>query len=90
MEDVSSSRAGCGLGVEADFPSVGADSRFPSLPAQSGGSSSSSFIPYSKSKGLTEEGLASLGYDETIIFRPGMLVVPGGRPDHRLMESIAA
>ncbi|KAL8278959.1 hypothetical protein RQP46_008628 [Phenoliferia psychrophenolica] len=56
----------------------------------SGGASSTSFAPYLKSKGLTEEGLASLGYKETIIFRPGMLVVPGGRAEHRLVESLAA
>ncbi|KAM0788193.1 hypothetical protein ACM66B_001352 [Microbotryomycetes sp. NB124-2] len=55
----------------------------------SGSASSSSPFPYLKSKGLTEEGLASLGY-ETILFRPGMLAVPGGRAEHRLMESIAA
>ncbi|ORY88711.1 hypothetical protein BCR35DRAFT_301018 [Leucosporidium creatinivorum] len=56
----------------------------------SSGSSSSSLIPYSKSKGLTEEGLASLSYHDTLIFRPGMLVVPGGRAEHRLVESLAA
>jgi oxidoreductase len=55
---------------------------------QANGASSSSLIPYSTSKGLTEEGLAALGY-ETIIFRPGMLNVPGGRAEHRLLESIA-
>ena len=56
----------------------------------SGAASSSSFFPYVKSKGLTEEGLALLGYQETIIFRPGMLVIPGGRAEHRLVEKIAA
>ncbi|GAA5867283.1 hypothetical protein JCM1840_005009 [Sporobolomyces johnsonii] len=55
----------------------------------SGGASSSSPFLYPKSKGLTEEGLAALGYDQTIIFRPGFLVVPGGRKgDHRLAESL--
>ncbi|GAA5923566.1 hypothetical protein JCM1841_002986 [Sporobolomyces salmonicolor] len=55
----------------------------------SGGASSSSPFLYPKSKGLTEEGLAALGYDQTIIFRPGLLVVPGGRKgDHRLAESL--
>ena len=34
--------------------------------------------------------MALLGYNETIIFRPGMLVVPGGRAEHRLVEKIAA
>ena len=57
---------------------------------QSGGASSSSYMPYLKSKGLTEEGLVSLGYSDTVIFRPGMLVVPGGRGEGRLAESILA
>ncbi|GAA6038303.1 hypothetical protein JCM8097_003934 [Rhodosporidiobolus ruineniae] len=48
-------------------------------------SSSSSFL-YPRSKGLTEEGLAALGYAETVIFRPGFLVVPGGRKEGRLAE----
>ncbi|KAK4058329.1 hypothetical protein OIO90_000486 [Microbotryomycetes sp. JL221] len=56
----------------------------------SGSGSSSSWFPYLKSKGLTEEGLASLGYNECIIFKPGMLAVPGGRKEHRLAESLAA
>lgn len=43
-----------------------------------------------KSKGLTEEGLAAIGYDETIIFRPALLAVPGGREEHRLAESVFA
>jgi len=37
-----------------------------------GADSKSSFL-YTRSKGLTEEGLASLGYSDTIIFRPGGL-----------------
>jgi len=39
----------------------------------SAGASKNSRILYSRSKGLTEEGLASLGYSDTIIFRPGFL-----------------
>ncbi|GAA6016836.1 hypothetical protein JCM10207_003268 [Rhodosporidiobolus poonsookiae] len=50
-------------------------------------SSSSSFL-YPRSKGLTEEGLASLGYSETVIFRPGYLVIPGGRAESRLAETL--
>ncbi|GAA6060366.1 hypothetical protein JCM10212_004550 [Sporobolomyces blumeae] len=49
--------------------------------------SSSSFL-YVKSKGLTEEALAALGYSETFIVRPGYLDVPGGRNESRLAESI--
>ncbi|KAJ7725247.1 hypothetical protein B0H14DRAFT_3118282 [Mycena olivaceomarginata] len=32
-----------------------------------------SYFLYPRSKGLTEEGLAGLGYEDTIVFRPGML-----------------
>lgn len=48
-------------------------------------------MPYTdpRSKGLTEGELASLGYKETIIFRPGMLIPVGGRDHPRLVESIA-
>lgn len=42
-----------------------------------------------RSKGQTEEGLAALGYAETIIFRPGMLWPKGGREERRLVESVA-
>ncbi|GAA97810.1 uncharacterized protein L969DRAFT_104928 [Mixia osmundae IAM 14324] len=52
----------------------------------SAGSSSSSPFLYPKSKGLTEEGLAELGYTETIIFRPGYLQIDGGRPESRILE----
>jgi len=37
------------------------------------GANSSSPILYARSKGLTEEALASMGYSDTIIFRPGLL-----------------
>jgi len=53
----------------------------------SAGSNSSSPFLYPRSKGLTEEGLASIGYPDTIIFRPGYLAGTN-RPDHRLAESI--
>ncbi|KAI0692518.1 hypothetical protein BC835DRAFT_1416537 [Cytidiella melzeri] len=49
------------------------------------GASTSSFL---LSKGLTEQALAALGYDDVIIFRPGLLA-EAERPDHRLAESIA-
>ncbi|KAF8902357.1 hypothetical protein CPB84DRAFT_1846301 [Gymnopilus junonius] len=42
---------------------------------------------FCRSKGLTEEGLASIGYSDTIIFRPGFLAGTN-RSDHRLAESI--
>jgi oxidoreductase len=42
-----------------------------------------------RSKGLTEAELTSLGYKETIIFRPGMLRPVGGRDHPRMVEAIA-
>ncbi|KAJ7493270.1 hypothetical protein B0H11DRAFT_1803133 [Mycena galericulata] len=39
----------------------------------SGGADPKSRFLYTRSKGLTEEGLASLGYEDTIVFRPGFL-----------------
>lgn len=44
------------------------------------------FLLY-RSKGLTEQGLASLGYTETIVFRPGFLAQTN-RADRRISESI--
>lgn len=40
-----------------------------------------------RSKGLTENGLAELGYKDTIIFRPGFLA-NAERKGGRLMESV--
>ena len=40
-----------------------------------------------RSKGLTEEGLAHLGYDDTIIFRPGFLA-GANREETRTAETI--
>ena len=53
----------------------------------SGGANASSPFLYTKSKGLTERGLASLGYSDFIAFQPGML--KGAERDHpRIAESI--
>lgn len=38
-------------------------------------------------KGMTEQELSALGYDETIIFRPGYLRITGGREQTRWLES---
>ncbi|KAI0051544.1 NAD(P)-binding protein [Auriscalpium vulgare] len=46
-----------------------------------------SFI-YPRSKGLTEQGLAEIGYSDTIIFRPGFLSGVE-RTDSRVLESLA-
>jgi oxidoreductase len=45
-----------------------------------------SSIFYSRSKGLTEQALAELGYKDTIIFRPGALSNTQ-RSDSRFAES---
>ncbi|KII86021.1 hypothetical protein PLICRDRAFT_31535 [Plicaturopsis crispa FD-325 SS-3] len=46
----------------------------------------SSFL-YTKSKGLTEQGLAALGYKDTIIFRPGLLAGTQ-RSESRIGETV--
>jgi len=51
----------------------------------SGSANKNSLFLYSRSKGLTEEGLASLGYSDTIIFRPGFLA---GVSRNRIAERI--
>jgi len=52
-----------------------------------GADANSSFL-YMKSKGLTERGLAQLGYADTIIFRAGFLK-GAQRPDsRRIMDSM--
>ncbi|KAL0068349.1 hypothetical protein AAF712_004427 [Marasmius tenuissimus] len=53
----------------------------------SNGANMNSPFLYPRSKGLTEHGLASLGYSDTIIFRPGLLVGTE-RPQHRTVESV--
>ncbi|GAA5996066.1 Fmp52p [Rhodotorula paludigena] len=55
----------------------------------SGGANASSWFLYPKSKGLTEEGLARLGYSSALTFRPGVLIAPGGRQERRLAELLA-
>jgi len=51
------------------------------------GAGSDKLLPYAKSKGLTEEGIAKIGYDDTIIFRPGFLAQRGGN-ETRILESV--
>ncbi|KAF9466204.1 hypothetical protein BDZ94DRAFT_252586 [Collybia nuda] len=51
-----------------------------------GANPSASFL-YPQSKGLTEVGLAGLGYSDTIVFRPGYLAGTS-RGDSRVAESI--
>ncbi|KAJ7102978.1 hypothetical protein C8R43DRAFT_1047469 [Mycena crocata] len=55
----------------------------------SGGANSKSTFLYPRSKGLTEEGLASLGYEDTIVFRPGFLAGTN-RPEPRFAEKMAS
>ncbi|KAJ7089835.1 hypothetical protein B0H15DRAFT_839432 [Mycena belliarum] len=54
----------------------------------SGGADPKSRFLYPRSKGLTEEALASLGYEDTIVFRPGFLAGTN-RPEFRLAETVA-
>ncbi|KAJ6561089.1 hypothetical protein DFH09DRAFT_921316 [Mycena vulgaris] len=54
--------------------------------SSSGADPKSRFL-YPRSKGLTEEGLASLGYEDTIVFRPGLLAGTN-RPELRLAEKV--
>lgn len=54
----------------------------------SAGADPKSHFLYPRSKGLTELGLAELGYKETIIFRPAALT-HAERSERRLMESVA-
>ncbi|KAF8809520.1 hypothetical protein BYT27DRAFT_7187835 [Phlegmacium glaucopus] len=53
----------------------------------SGGANPNSPFLYPKSKGLTEEALASIGYSDTIIFRPGLLAGVN-RPELRIGETV--
>jgi len=52
------------------------------------GADSASSALYTRSKGLTEEGLAALGYKDTIVFRPAMLTGLT-RSESRPLESVA-
>ncbi|OCH93676.1 hypothetical protein OBBRIDRAFT_790025 [Obba rivulosa] len=54
----------------------------------SAGANPNSWFLYPRSKGLTELGLAKLGYQDTIIFRPGMLL-NADHPDRGLTEGLA-
>lgn len=53
-----------------------------------GGADPASRFLYTRSKGLTELGLAGLGYSDTIVFRP-MLLAGTNRNETRIAESIA-
>ncbi|KZV89551.1 hypothetical protein EXIGLDRAFT_740955 [Exidia glandulosa HHB12029] len=53
----------------------------------SAGANASSFFLYPKSKGLTENALAALGYSDTIVFRPGLLTETK-RAEPRMAETI--
>jgi oxidoreductase len=61
---------------------------FISLPLQVAGANPQTSAFYLRSKGLTEQALAELGYKDTIIFRP-MLLSNVQRPEKRLGETLA-
>ncbi|ETW78556.1 hypothetical protein HETIRDRAFT_477809 [Heterobasidion irregulare TC 32-1] len=46
-----------------------------------------SLATYVRSKGLTEQALAEIGYSDTIVYRPGFLK-GAERPDFRFLESV--
>ncbi|KAJ7576801.1 hypothetical protein C8J56DRAFT_971624 [Mycena floridula] len=52
------------------------------------GANPKSSLLYPRNKGLTERGLANLGYQETIVFRPAFLIGTD-RKDSRLAETAA-
>jgi len=51
------------------------------------GSNASSFVPYSKMKGQLEDAVKELGFETTVILRPGLLL--GSRGESRFGESVA-
>lgn len=55
---------------------------------QATGASVTSPLLYNKSKALTELELSGLGYEQTIIFRPGLLVGTD-RSETRIAEQLA-
>ncbi|KEP45505.1 fmp52 protein [Rhizoctonia solani 123E] len=55
-------------------------------PKSTGANASSPFL-YTKSKGLTERGLASLGYSDFIAFQPGFLA-GAERGETRIAETV--
>ena len=54
---------------------------------QSNSANPKSLATYVRSKGLTEQALAEIGYSDTIIYRPGFLK-GAERPDFRFLESV--
>lgn len=50
----------------------------------SGGASSTSRFPYLQMKGELEDAVTALGFDKTVILRPGLIV--GGREKSRMVE----
>ena len=51
-----------------------------------GGANANSFFAYSKMKGELEDGVKALGFDTTVILRPGLLV--GNRTESRPTEFV--
>jgi oxidoreductase len=55
----------------------------------SAGSDASSWFLYPKTKGQLENGIINLKFEKTSIFRPGLLIYDGERPQQRHFESFA-
>lgn len=51
-----------------------------------GGANAKSFIPYPKMKGELEDSVKELGFEHTVILRPGLLV--GERSESRMAEAV--
>jgi uncharacterized protein YbjT (DUF2867 family) len=52
----------------------------------SAGSSRTSWVPYTRMKGEIEDDVKALGFDHTVIVKPGMLV--GKREESRMLEAV--
>ena len=50
------------------------------------GASDSSYFLYPLTKGKTEKSIIALGFENTIIYRPGVLLTPEGRQEIRMVE----
>jgi oxidoreductase len=67
-------------------PAVGFGSHVIICSLQSSGANPKASFFYSRSKGLTEQALAELGYKDTIMFRPAVLSNVN-RPEPRFVET---
>jgi uncharacterized protein YbjT (DUF2867 family) len=74
------------VSVRSSFEPVGFSSHITICFLQVAGANPKSRFFYPRSKGLTEQALAELGYKDTFMFRPVMLSNTN-RPESRFLES---